>query len=387
MLILGIESSCDDMAAAVVKDGSIILSSVVSSQDAIHNKYGGIVPELASRRHLETVIPVVEETLNQANVTLNDIDAIGVTQGPGLVGSILVGLSFAKAIAYVKDMPFVGVNHIVAHPMAVFLEKAKRKEDEKMRSLEDKKKISTSQPLSFLTSALPSFPFVALVVSGGHTTLFKFKDFVDYDILGQTRDDAAGEAFDKVAKLLGLGYPGGVVIDRLAKKGNASAIQFTRPYISKDTCDFSFSGIKTAVMRYIAECRMQNAEQKEVEKLGSYEAKKNPFSISQPLNFSTSVLNDLAASFQEAVVDVLADKAILACKANDVNDLVVCGGVACNSRLREQLHQKSRNNNIRLFLPDPSLCSDNAAMIAGTAYHLLKKGVRGELDMNAIPSK
>ncbi len=359
MLILGIESSCDDMAAAVVKDGRQILSNVVSSQDEIHHKYGGIVPELASRRHLETVIPVVEEALHQANFSLNDIDAIGVTQGPGLVGSILVGISFAKAIVYVKGIPFVGVNHIEAHPMAVFLEQAKRKEDEKMRGLEDEEKISTSQPLNFSTSASPNFPFIALVVSGGHTTLFKFRDFCDCEILGQTRDDAAGEAFDKVAKLLGLGYPGGAVIDRLSKTGNVSAIEFTRPYISKDTFDFSFSGLKTAVLNYLKDFGKDNY---------------------------SGIINDLSASFQEAVIDVLIDKSVSACKVNNIKDLVISGGVACNTRLREKLAGKSGDNGIRLFLPDAKLCTDNGAMIAACAYHLIKKGARGGLDMNAIPS-
>lgn len=351
MLILGIESSCDDMAAAVVRDGRHILSNVVSSQDAIHKRYGGIVPELASRRHLETIIPVVDEALNQANVTLNHIDAIGVTQGPGLVGSILVGLSFAKAAAYVKGVPFVGVNHIEAHPMSVFLD---------------------DNP--------PPFPFIALVVSGGHTTLFKFKDFGEYEILGQTRDDAAGEAFDKVAKLLGLGYPGGAVIDKLAKTGDVSAIEFTRPYISKDTFDFSFSGIKTAVLKYVREAESRNRSQEVIRLRRSKKQEKNLPSCLLPL------ANDLAASFQEAVVDVLTDKAVFACMANKVNNLVVSGGVACNSRLRERLRQKSKDYDIRLFLADPSLCSDNGAMVAALAYHLLKKGLRGALDMNAMPS-
>ncbi|HKZ46863.1 MAG TPA: tRNA (adenosine(37)-N6)-threonylcarbamoyltransferase complex transferase subunit TsaD [Thermodesulfobacteriota bacterium] len=351
MLILGIESSCDDMAAAVVEDGRQILSSIVSSQDEIHHKYGGIVPELASRRHLETVIPVVEEALNQAGVSINDIDAIGVTQGPGLVGSILVGLSFAKAVAYVKGMPFVGVNHIEAHPMAVFLETGVMGQRSGIRN--DNIRPPTPDP------RYPVFPFIALVVSGGHTTLFKFKDFCDCEIVGQTRDDAAGEAFDKVAKLLGLGYPGGAVIDRLARSGNPSAIKFTRPYISKDTFDFSFSGIKTAVLNYLKDFGK-----------GDY----------------STIINDLSASFQEAVVDVLIDKAVAACKANNIKDLSISGGVACNTRLREKLADKSRDNGIRLFLPEAKLCSDNGAMIAACAYHLLKKGGRGELDMNAMPS-
>ncbi|HLA51425.1 MAG TPA: tRNA (adenosine(37)-N6)-threonylcarbamoyltransferase complex transferase subunit TsaD, partial [Thermodesulfobacteriota bacterium] len=336
MLILGIESSCDDMAAAVVRDGRYILSSVVSSQDAIHKKYGGIVPELASRRHIETVIPVVEEALNQARVTLDEIDAIGVTQGPGLVGSILVGLSFAKSVAYVQDIPFVGVNHIEAHPMAVFLEKEVRSQ---------KSEVTNLQPSTF--NLQPRFPFIALVASGGHTTLFKFKDFGDYEILGKTRDDAAGEAFDKVAKLLGLGYPGGAVIDKLAKTGNVSAIEFTRPYISKDTFDFSFSGIKTAVLNYIKE-------------LGKLNPEGLSYKVTQGFSLENSgMINDLSASFQEAVVDVLTDKAVFACKANKINNLVVSGGVACNSRLRQKLHSKSKDHGIQLFIPEPSLCSDN----------------------------
>jgi len=364
MLILGIESSCDDMAAAVVKDGRFILSSIVSTQDVIHHKYGGIVPELASRRHLETVIPVVKEALEQAGVTLGDIDAIGVTQGPGLVGSILIGLSFAKAIAYVKDIPFVGVNHIQAHPMAVFLEKKSG-----VRSQESG--VNANTPNSELRT--PNFPFIGLVVSGGHTTLFKFRDFCDCEILGQTRDDAAGEAFDKVAKLLGLGYPGGAVIDRLAKTGDPSKIEFTRPYISKDSLDFSFSGIKTAALHWV------KGHGSRV--MGQGENKLAPCPL--PL---APVLNDLAAGFQEAVVDVLTDKAVSACRANNVRDLVVSGGVACNSRLREKLMAKARDNGIRPFLPDAGLCSDNGAMIAATAYHLLKKGARGGLDMNAMPN-
>ena len=380
MLILGIESSCDDMAAAVVKDGRFILSSIVSTQDVIHHKYGGIVPELASRRHLETIIPVVKEALEQAGVTLDDIDAIGVTQGPGLVGSILIGLSFAKAVAYVKDIPFVGVNHIQAHPMAVFLEdrvkgqgsRVKGKaENEKVGSYEDKNFLSSQSPCPLPLA--PAFPFIALVVSGGHTTLFKFRDFCDCEILGQTRDDAAGEAFDKVAKLLGLGYPGGVVIDRLAKTGDPSKIEFTRPYISKDSLDFSFSGIKTAALHWVKGHGSRVRGQGE-NKLASC-----------PLPLAP-VLNDLAAGFQEAVVDVLTDKAVSACRANNVRDLVVSGGVACNSRLREKLMAKARDNGIRPFLPDAGLCSDNGAMIAATAYHLLKKGARGGLDMNAMPN-
>jgi N6-L-threonylcarbamoyladenine synthase len=346
MLMLGIESSCDDMAAAVVKDGRHILSSVVSSQDEIHKKYGGIVPELASRRHIETVVPVVNEALEQAGIKLANIDGIGITQGPGLIGSLLIGLSFAKAFAYVYDIPFVGVNHIVAHPFAAFLE-------------------SGGEPVSSETKnhhtplSIPTFPFIALVVSGGHTTLFKFDTFVDYTLLGQTRDDAAGEAFDKVAKLMGFNYPGGVVVDRLAKDGDPSAIYFKRPYISKDSFDFSFSGIKTAVLTHIKEI---DGELSDVE------------------------IKNIAASFQEAVVDVLVEKAFSACRISNVDNLILAGGVACNSRLRERIIERSKGDGVKVFVPPPFLCSDNAAMIAVAGYHLIKSGKRSDVSMDANPN-
>jgi N6-L-threonylcarbamoyladenine synthase len=313
MLILGIETSCDDTAAAVVRDGTRILSSVVASQDAIHGEYGGVVPELASRRHIEDIIPVVEEALKRANVTMDDIDAVGVTQGPGLVGSILVGLSFAKAVSYVKGKPFVGVNHLEAHPLAVFLEEG-----------EEKKQV-------------PEFPFVALIVSGGHTALLSFSDFIEYRVLGQTRDDAAGEAFDKVAKLLGLGYPGGVAIDTLARDGDPEAFAFTRPYIAKGNLEFSFSGIKTAVRNVV-----KGLERKA--------------------------------------------KALWALDKTGSVNLVCAGGVACNSRLRTRLDEMAGDKGIRLFIPPVHFCSDNGAMVAAAAYHMVKKGIRGELSMNARPS-
>ncbi|MBI1912853.1 MAG: tRNA (adenosine(37)-N6)-threonylcarbamoyltransferase complex transferase subunit TsaD [Deltaproteobacteria bacterium] len=333
MLILGIESSCDDTAAAVVEDGSRVLSSVVSSQDDIHGVYGGIVPELASRRHIESIIPVVDEALLRADVTMDKIDGIAVTQGPGLVGSLLIGLSFAKSVSYVKNIPLTGVNHIEAHPLAAFLKEAGQEK------------------------ATPEFPAVALIVSGGHTTLIYLEDYTSYKILGQTRDDAAGEAFDKVAKLLGLGYPGGVVIDRLAKDGNPHFIEFTRPYLAKGNLDFSFSGIKTAVLN---------------------EVRKNP---PAPEN-----LKDFAASFQEAVVDVLVDKAMWAMDATDAKDLITAGGVAGNSRLRGRLKETADKAGIRLFIPPPKFCSDNGAMIAALGYHQLKKGLFAGFDLNARPT-
>jgi N6-L-threonylcarbamoyladenine synthase len=340
MLILGIESSCDDTGAAVVRDGTRVLSSVVASQDAIHGEYGGVVPELASRRHIEDIIPVVEEALKRAKVTIDEIDAIGVTQGPGLVGSILVGLSFAKAVSYVKEKPFVGVNHLEAHPLSVFLDEGDGPKE------------------------VPEFPFVALVVSGGHTALLSYEDFIEYRVLGQTRDDAAGEAFDKVAKLLGLGYPGGLAIDTFAREGDPEAFAFTRPYIAKGNLEFSFSGIKTAVLNKVKGLK-----------------KEGPMA---PL--TDEKIKDLAASFQEATVDVLVQKAVWALEQTGAGSLVCAGGVACNSRLRERLKGIACDKGIKLFIPPAHLCSDNGAMVAATAFHLLKKGVRGELSMNARPA-
>jgi N6-L-threonylcarbamoyladenine synthase len=331
MIVLGIESSCDDMAAAVVEGGKTILSSVVSSQDDIHERYGGIVPELASRRHIETVVPVVEEAVRRSGRGLNEIEGIGVTMGPGLLGSLLVGLSFAKALAYGRKIPFVGVNHIVAHPLAAFLNGGEK----------------------------PAFPFIALVVSGGHTTLFRYESFTSYEVLGQTRDDAAGEAFDKVAKLLGFTYPGGVVIDRLAREGNRDAVPFKRPYISKESLDFSFSGIKTAVMNHI---RGLNGGPSEGE------------------------IRDVAASFQEAVVDVLVRKAFAACRVCEVENLVLAGGVACNSRLRERLRERGEEEGVKVFIPPPNLCSDNGAVIAASGYHILKGGRSDDISLDADPN-
>ncbi|HHL39251.1 MAG TPA: tRNA (adenosine(37)-N6)-threonylcarbamoyltransferase complex transferase subunit TsaD [Deltaproteobacteria bacterium] len=335
MLVLGIESSCDDTAAAVVEDGARLLSSVVSSQDDIHGRYGGVVPELASRRHIETVIPVVEEALSRAGLSLEEIDAIGVTRGPGLVGSILVGLSFAKAIAYVSGKPFVGVNHIEAHSMAAFIDGGEG-------------------------GQAPCFPLVALIVSGGHTTLLEYTSHCDYRVLGQTRDDAAGEAFDKAAKLLGLGFPGGAAIDRAAGGGDASAVPFKRPMLEdKKNLDFSFSGIKTAVLNHIS-------------------------GLGRPP--APSETADIAASFQEAVVDVLVEKAFRALGATGSDTLIVAGGVACNSRLRARLAERAASGRVRLFIPPPRLCSDNAAMVAAAAYHMLKNGRRDPLSLNALPS-
>ena len=334
-MILGIESSCDDTAAAVVEDGERILSSVVSTQDDIHAKYGGIVPELASRRHIEMIIPIVDEALSKAGVKMDAISAIGVTKGPGLVGSLLIGLSFAKAVSYVRDIPFVGVNHLEAHPLAAFLQNNDG------------------------NGETPEFPFIALLASGGHTALMKFLSFTDFEILGQTRDDAAGEAFDKVAKLLGLGFPGGAVMDARASAGDKLRFPFKRPYIGKGNLEFSFSGVKTAALNHVKGLGRKPSEEE---------------------------INDICAGFQEVVVDVLVRKIEWAVEETGVRCVVAAGGVACNSRLRARLKEMAEAKGIKLVIPAPALCSDNAAMIALSAYHLLNIGERSALDLNAMPN-
>jgi len=336
VLILGIETSCDDTAAAVVEDGVRPLSSVVSSQDEIHGRYGGIVPELASRRHIEAVIPIVDEALSRAGVGMRDIGGIAVTQGPGLVGSILIGLSFAKAVGFATGIPVTGVNHIAAHPMAAFLNGEEGRDEP------------------------PGFPSVALVASGGHTTLMLLTGYGAYEVLGRTLDDAAGEAFDKVAKIMGLGYPGGSVIDTLARDGDPEYMDFPRSYLSKKSLDFSFSGLKTSVLHAVKALGCETIPE--------------------------DVLSNMAASFQAAVVDVLVRKALRALDATGATDLIVAGGVACNSLLRTRLAEAATGHGARIFIPPPGLCSDNGAMIAALGYYQLKKGEHAPLDMNAIPT-
>ena len=330
VLILAIESSCDETAAAVVKNGREVLSNVINTQIAIHTEYGGVVPEIASRKHIENINPVIRKALEDAGVTLDDIDAIGVTYGPGLVGALLVGVAEAKAIAFAKNKPLVGVHHIEGHISANYVEN---------KELEP--------------------PFVALVVSGGHTHLVKVNDYGEYEIVGRTRDDAAGEAFDKVARAIGLGYPGGPKIDKLAKKGNSDAIEFPRAHVDDAPYDFSFSGIKSAVLNYINSANMQGKE----------------------INRA-----DVAASFQKAVVDALVSRAVRLAKECGMDKLAIAGGVASNSALRAAIQEECTKNNIRFYSPSPILCTDNAAMIGAAAYYEYIKGVRHGYDLNAIPN-
>ena len=312
-LILAIESSCDETAASVVKNGRCVLSNIISSQIAIHTLYGGVVPEIASRKHIEKINQVVEAALKEADVTLDDIDAIGVTYGPGLVGALLVGVAEAKAIAYAKKKPLVGVHHIEGHVSANYIEHP---------DLEP--------------------PFLCEIISGGHTHLVIVKDYGSFEILGRTRDDAAGEAFDKVARAIGLGYPGGPKIDKLAKEGNPHAIDFPRAHMEDAPYDFSFSGVKSAVLNHLNKCRMTG----------------------EPI-----VEADIAASFQQAVVDVLVDNAIRAAKDYHMDRLAIAGGVASNGALRAAMEAACEKEGIRFYRPSPIFCTDNAAMIGVAAYY------------------
>jgi N6-L-threonylcarbamoyladenine synthase len=343
LIILGIESSCDETAAAVVEDGHRILSSVVASQTVIHRSYGGVVPELASRQHVKVIIPVVSEALQRAGLELSAVDAIAVTKGPGLVGSLLVGIGVAKGLAYATGKPLVAVNHLEGHIVAAFLEESP-----------------------------PSFPVVALVVSGGHTNLYVVNNYSNVTLVGRTRDDAAGEAFDKVAKFLDLGYPGGVVIDELARNGNPSAISFPRAYLEKDSLDFSFSGIKTAVVNFVR--KYVDFNQSEGIGISGAVAKQLPVQIA-----------DIVASFQESVVDVLVVKTCAAAQRFDASQVVVAGGVAANSRLRERLREEVTRLGLPLMLPRAELCTDNAAMVAAAGFHQFNKtGGTWDLDFDAI---
>ncbi|WP_305045675.1 tRNA (adenosine(37)-N6)-threonylcarbamoyltransferase complex transferase subunit TsaD [Geoalkalibacter sp.] len=329
MLLLCLESSCDETSAAVVRAGREVLSNVIASQVDVHARYGGVVPELASRKHLEALPVVIAEALDKAQVDIGAIEGVAVTRGPGLVGALLVGLAAAKALAFARGIPWVGVHHIEGHALAIQLERE------------------------------VAYPFVCLIVSGGHTHLYRVDGVGRYRTLGRTLDDAAGEAYDKVAKLLGLGYPGGAVMDRLAAEGDPEAIVFPRPLLHQDNLDFSFSGIKTAVLNYVNR---------------------------QSAPIAGQHLKDLAAGFQRAAVEVLTAKALRALDATGMRRLVVAGGVACNRGLRQALQQAAAQRDIEVFFPSPLLCTDNAAMLGVAAQDYLQRGFASPLDLNALAS-
>ena len=330
MNILAIETSCDETSCAVIKNGRHILSNVISSQIEFHKVYGGVVPEIASRKHIEVIDIVLQEALDEAQVKLKDVDAIAVTYGPGLVGALLVGLSTAKALAFSLNKPLIAVHHIEGHICANYIEH---------KDLEP--------------------PFICLVASGGHSHIVYVKDYDSFEIMGRTRDDAAGEAFDKIARALGLGYPGGPLIDKLSKEGDSSAIHFPRVKFEDNAYDFSFSGLKTAVLNYL-----NNASQKD-EKMK---------------------IADVAASFQMAVVDVLVDKTILAGKQKKINTIVLAGGVAANSSLRQIMFERAQREGFKVLYPPSNLCTDNAAMIGSAGYYKYLKNDFADLSLNAVPN-
>ncbi len=330
ILILAIETSCDETAAAVVKNGRCVLSNIISSQIDLHTLYGGVVPEIASRKHIEKINQVIKEALWEANVTLEDMDAIGVTYGPGLVGALLVGVAEAKAISFAAKKPLIGIHHIEGHVSANFIEN---------KELEP--------------------PFLCLIVSGGHTHLVIVKEYGKYDIIGRTRDDAAGEAFDKVARAIGLGYPGGPKVDKLAREGDKHAVVFPRANIEGFPYDFSFSGVKSAVLNHLNSCAMKK----------------------EPVNTA-----DIAASFQAAVVDALVSKTIAAAQEYHMDQVAIAGGVAANSALRQSMEAACKEQGLHLYYPSAVFCTDNAAMIGAAAYYEYLNGTRHGLDLNAVPN-
>ncbi|NLK44429.1 MAG: tRNA (adenosine(37)-N6)-threonylcarbamoyltransferase complex transferase subunit TsaD [Tissierellia bacterium] len=330
MLTLAIETSCDETSAAVIRDGREVLSNIISSQIEIHRKFGGVVPEVASRKHIENINQIVQEALDSANVTFKDIDLIGVTQGPGLVGALLIGISTAKALAYGLELPIVGVNHIEGHVCANYIDH---------KDLEP--------------------PFTCLIVSGGHTYLVQVNGYTDYEIVGRTRDDAAGEAFDKVARALGLPYPGGPVIDKLSQSGNKAAVDFPRVMLEPNSYDFSFSGLKTAVLNYLNQLKQKGEE---------------------------IIVEDVAASFQQSVLDVLVEKSFRLAKERGMDKIVLAGGVAANQGLRTMMEERGKKEGIKIFYPSRVLCTDNAAMIGSAAYFNYMAGKLSDLYLNVEPN-
>lgn len=334
-IVLGIETSCDETSVAVLDNG-IVRSNIISSQ-IVHKEFGGVVPELASRAHMKMLIPVINAALEKADVSLEDIDAVAAVYGPGLVGALLVGLNFGKSLAWSRGIPFIGVNHMEGHIYSIFLE------DEK-----------------------PEYPFICLTVSGGHTDLIYIREPLTYERLGRTRDDAAGEAFDKVAKMLGIGYPGGPVIDRLAREGNPEAVRFPRSYAGAEHYDFSFSGLKTSVLYYLRDRNL---------------LARNGSPVAQ-----SPELNDICASFQQAVVDTLVDKTRRAVAERGVKHLAVAGGVSANTRLRESFRQMAAANNFAVYFPRMEYCTDNAAMAAYAGWLRLNRGETSPLSLAALPN-
>ncbi len=329
-ITLAIETSCDETSCAVLRGGREVLSNIISSQIEIHREYGGVVPEVASRKHIENINMIIQQALDEANIGFNDIDLVGVTQGPGLVGALLVGISSAKGIAYALDKPIVGVNHIEGHVCANYIVH---------KDLEP--------------------PFICLVVSGGHTYLVQVKSYTEYELVGRTRDDAAGEAFDKVARALGLSYPGGPLIDKLAKEGDKDAIEFPRVYLEQDSYDFSFSGLKTAVLNYL------NQKKQKDEKI---------------------IIEDVAASFQQSVIEVLVEKSIRLAKEKKSDKIVMAGGVAANEGLRNLMMDRGKEEGIKVLYPSKILCTDNGAMIGSAAYFHYIKGHVSDLHLNVEPN-